>query len=171
MNFVLNLILIGLMGVGKICIGCCLVECFMLDFVDVDQVIVEVIGVSILVLFEYVGEVGFCQYECQVLQVLLIGCNQLVFIGGGVVLDLDNCVVIVWCGFVVYLWVSVLVQFECLVCDCGCLLLQCLDCEQVLYEMVVLCDLLYCGLVDFILDIDFYIFVEVIVQLVLCLVV
>lgn len=163
MNFVLNLILIGLMGVGKICIGCCLVECFMLDFVDVDQVIVDVVGVSILIIFEYVGEVGFCNYECEVLVCVLEGRGQLVFIGGGVVLDFGNCVLIVWCGFVVYLWVSVVVQLECLVCDKGRLLLQCLDCEQVLQDLVVQCDLLYCELVDFIFDIDLYIVVDVIV--------
>ncbi|HDS1019320.1 TPA: shikimate kinase AroK, partial [Stenotrophomonas maltophilia] len=44
MNPAPNLILIGPMGAGKTCIGRRLAERFTLDFVDVDQAIVDAAG-------------------------------------------------------------------------------------------------------------------------------
>ena len=56
MNPAPNLILIGPMGAGKTCIGRRLAERFTLDFVDVDQAIVDAAGASIPTIFEHTGE-------------------------------------------------------------------------------------------------------------------
>ncbi len=107
MNPAPNLILIGPMGAGKTCIGRRLAERFTLDFVDVDQAIVDAAGASIPTIFEHSGEAGFRSHEREALARVLEGRGQLVSTGGGAVLDPGNRALIAQRGFVVYLRVSV----------------------------------------------------------------
>ncbi|GAB3061799.1 shikimate kinase [Stenotrophomonas tumulicola] len=156
MNPAPNLILIGPMGAGKTCIGRRLAERFTLDFIDVDQAIVESAGASIPTLFELAGEAGFRQHERQVLQRLMAGRGQLVSTGGGAVLDAGNREAIARNGFVVYLRVSVQAQLERLARDKGRPLLQRPDREQVLQDLAFQRDPLYRQLADLTLDTDPY---------------
>lgn len=156
MNPAPNLILIGPMGAGKTCIGRRLAERFTLDFIDLDQVVVETAGASIPNLFEQVGEAGFRQYERHALKQVLESRGQLVSTGGGAVLDPDNRQTIATHGFVVYLRVSVAAQLERLARDKGRPLLQRPDREQVLQDLAYHRDPLYQQLADLTLDTDLY---------------
>lgn len=86
MNPAPNLVMIGPMGAGKSCIGRRLAERFGLDFVDVDQAIVEQVGSSIPAIFEQHGEARFRQHEAEALHGLLAQSNKLVSTGGGAIL-------------------------------------------------------------------------------------
>jgi len=154
MNPAPNLILIGPMGAGKSCIGRRLAERFTLDFVDVDQAIVDQAGASIPEIFEHSGEAGFRRLEADVLSRLLKQSGQLISTGGGAVLDPANRAAIAAGGYVVYLRVSVAAQLERLARDKGRPLLQRPDREQVLQDLAAARDPLYLGLADLILDTD-----------------
>lgn len=166
MNPAPNLILIGPMGAGKTCIGRRLAERFTLDFVDVDQAIVEATGASIAALFEHGGEAGFRAHEARVLQQLLAGRGRLVSTGGGAVLDARNREAIARNGFVVHLRVSVQGQLQRLARDRGRPLLQRPDREQILHDLAVRRDPLYRQLADLTLDTDLHTAAEATAQLV-----
>ena len=167
MNPAPNLILIGPMGAGKTCIGRRLAERFTLDFVDVDQAIVDAAGASIPTIFEHSGEAGFRAHERQALAQVLAGQGQLVSTGGGAVLDPDNRALIACRGFVVHLHVSVAAQLERLARDKGRPLLQRPDREQVLHDLAAVRDPLYHALADISLDTDPYTAADATAQLVL----
>ncbi|MEN5263431.1 shikimate kinase [Stenotrophomonas hibiscicola] len=166
MNPAPNLILIGPMGAGKTCIGRRLAERFTLDFVDVDQAIVDAAGASIPTIFEHAGEAGFRHHERQALARVLEGRSQLVSTGGGAVLDPDNRALIARRGFVVYLRVGVAAQLERLARDKGRPLLQRPDREQVLHDLAAQRDPLYRELADLTLDTDPYTAADATAQLV-----
>lgn len=166
MNPAPNLILIGPMGAGKTCIGRRLAERFTLEFVDVDQAIVDAAGASIPTLFEHGGEAGFRRHERQVLQQLLAGQGQLVSTGGGAVLDAGNREAIATRGFVVYLRVSVAAQLQRLARDKARPLLQRHDREQILHDLAMQRDPLYRQLADLTLDTDLHTAAEATSQLV-----
>ncbi|WP_305806371.1 shikimate kinase [Stenotrophomonas sp. YIM B06876] len=156
MNPAPNLILIGPMGAGKTSIGRRLAERFSLEFVDVDQVVVDEAGTSIASIFENAGEAAFRQREKQVLARLLQQHGQLVSTGGGAVLDPDNRALIRARGFVVYLRVSVPAQLRRLQRDRLRPLLQRDDRDQVLNEMALRRDPLYRDSADLIVDTDHF---------------
>ncbi|MEQ4576832.1 MAG: shikimate kinase, partial [Gammaproteobacteria bacterium] len=135
MNPAPNLVMVGPMGAGKSCIGRRLAERFGLQFVDVDQAIVEHAGASIPAIFDHSGEAGFREHERTVLARILAGDGQLVSTGGGAVLDADNRRRIRERGFVVYLSVGVETQLERLARDRSRPLLQRDDREQVLRDL------------------------------------
>lgn len=166
MNPAPNLILIGPMGAGKTCIGRRLAERFTLDFVDVDQAIVEAAGASIADIFEHAGEAGFREQERTTLARLLAGQGQLVSTGGGAVLDPANRALIAARGFVVHLHVSVPAQLERLARDKGRPLLQRPDREQVLHDLARHRDPLYRQLADLTLDTDLFTAADATAQLV-----
>ena len=147
-------------------IGRRLAERFTLDFVDVDQAIVETAGASIPALFEHSGEAGFRSHERKALARVLEGHGQLVSTGGGAVLDPDNRALIARRGFVVYLRVGVAAQLERLARDKGRPLLQRPDREQVLHDLAAQRDPLYRELADLTLDTDPYTAADATAQLV-----
>lgn len=156
MNPAPNLILIGPMGAGKTCIGRRLAERFTLDFIDVDQAIVDDAGASIADIFEHAGEAGFRQQERASLARILRGRGQLVSTGGGAVLDADNRTLIAASGFVVFLRVSVPAQLVRLARDRARPLLQRPDREQVLHALAAQRDPLYHAVADLTLDTDLF---------------
>jgi len=166
MNPAPNLILIGPMGAGKTCIGRRLAERFTLDFVDVDQAIVEAAGASIPTIFEQSGEHGFRAYERQAVERVLARPGQLVSTGGGAVLDPANRALIATRGFVVYLRVGVPAQLERLARDKARPLLQRPDREQLLHELAAVRDPIYRSLSDLTLDTDPYTAADATAQLV-----
>ena len=77
--------LIGFMGSGKTTIA----QLLATDFVDMDQVIVNRIGMPISTFFEMSGEVAFREIESQVLEELSKS-DGVIATGGGVVTSDDN---------------------------------------------------------------------------------
>ncbi|AAY48338.1 shikimate kinase [Xanthomonas campestris pv. campestris str. 8004] len=167
MNPAPNLVMIGPMGAGKSCIGRRLAERFGLDFVDVDQAIVEQVGSSIPAIFEQHGEARFRQHEAEALHGLLAQSNKLVSTGGGAILDAGNRQRIRERGFVVYLHVSVPAQLTRLARDRNRPLLQRPDREQVLHGMAALRTPLYQEVADLTLETDHLSPAEATAQLVL----
>jgi shikimate kinase len=84
-----HLILIGLMGAGKTCIGRRLAANLELPFLDVDERIVTAAGRSIPEIFAEEGEDGFRRLETEVLK-KIIGEKAVIATGGGAVLSGEN---------------------------------------------------------------------------------
>lgn len=166
MNPAPNLILVGPMGAGKTSIGRRMAERFGLEFVDVDQAIVEEVGSSIPAIFENIGESGFRAHEKRVLSALLRRGGQLISTGGGTVLDPGNRHAMRNRGFVVWLRVGVAAQLQRLQRDKSRPLLQRADREQVLADMATVRDPLYREIADLILDTDACSSIEATAQLV-----
>ena len=77
------LVLVGLMGAGKSCIGRRLAQRLQLPFVDADSEIEAAAGCSIVEIFERHGEAAFRNGERRVISRLLDGGLQVIATGGG----------------------------------------------------------------------------------------
>jgi len=82
-----SLVLVGLMGAGKSCIGKRLAERLDLPFVDADNEIEKAAGCSIADIFEAHGEQAFRDGERRVIARLLDGPPQVLATGGGAYMD------------------------------------------------------------------------------------
>ncbi|MFS1663819.1 shikimate kinase [Streptococcus sp. zg-JUN1979] len=91
-------VLIGFMGAGKSTIA----ELLDSDYIDMDSVIAERIGMSIADFFASKGEEAFRQIESQVLEELLES-NHVISTGGGVVVSEKNRRLLAKHGETVYL--------------------------------------------------------------------
>ncbi|MBA3031523.1 MAG: shikimate kinase [Rhodocyclaceae bacterium] len=92
-----------MMGAGKTTVGRRLSRSIGWQFVDLDQHIEDVTGVSVATIFEIEGESGFRQREALALQQLASVRNMVVATGGGVVLNPMNRTRMAATGIVVYL--------------------------------------------------------------------
>ena len=82
-----SLVLVGLMGAGKSCIGRRLASRFKLPFVDADSEIEAAAGCSIDEIFAEHGEAAFRDGERRVIARLLAGPKQVLATGGGAFMD------------------------------------------------------------------------------------
>ncbi|MCZ4282181.1 shikimate kinase [Kiloniella laminariae] len=82
-----TVVLVGLMGAGKTCIGKKLAQELDLPFVDADVEIEKAAGCSIAEIFEEHGEAYFRDGERRVIQRLLAGPVQILSTGGGAFMD------------------------------------------------------------------------------------
>jgi shikimate kinase len=82
-----TIVFIGLMGVGKTCIGRRLAHRLDLPFIDADREIEEAAGCSIPDIFERHGEKYFREGERRVIQRLLDNPPHVLSTGGGAILD------------------------------------------------------------------------------------
>ncbi|WP_085902843.1 shikimate kinase [Kiloniella majae] len=82
-----TVVLVGLMGAGKTCIGKKLAQALRLPFVDADVEIEKAAGCTISEIFEEHGEVYFRDRERLVIQRLLEGPVQILSTGGGAFMD------------------------------------------------------------------------------------
>ena len=82
--------LVGLSGVGKSTIGRRVAPRLDLEFVDLDQVIVDHAGCPIVDIFAEHGEAGFRDLEAQLLAASLDNGPALIATGGGIVLRQEN---------------------------------------------------------------------------------
>ena len=89
-NLSKTIVLVGLMGAGKTCIGRRLAERLDLPFVDADTEIEQAAGCSIPDIFELYGEAEFREGERRVIARLLKGPIQVLATGGGAFLDLST---------------------------------------------------------------------------------
>lgn len=85
-----SLYLIGMMGTGKSTVGRLLAKQLGYDFVDTDDVIVQLTGKSINQLFAEEGEAAFRQLESDVLAQVSAHLNLTVATGGGIVMRREN---------------------------------------------------------------------------------
>ncbi|MCX7718014.1 MAG: (d)CMP kinase [Candidatus Sumerlaeaceae bacterium] len=85
-----NVVLIGMMGSGKTTVGRLVAERLSMEFIDLDQAIVDRAGRPIPVIFEMEGEDGFRQYETEALRELLSVNHAVIATGGGVVTRAEN---------------------------------------------------------------------------------
>jgi len=82
-----SIVLVGLMGAGKSCIGRYLAQRLRLPFVDSDSEIENAAGCSIEDIFELYGETAFRECERRVLTRLLTGRPHIIATGGGAFMD------------------------------------------------------------------------------------
>ncbi len=85
-----NIVLVGFMGTGKTSVGKRVAERLNLEFVDMDDVIVERAGKSIPDIFADDGEPHFRSLERQVVVDLSGERGRVIATGGGVVTNPDN---------------------------------------------------------------------------------
>lgn len=84
------IVLIGLMGVGKTCIGQRLAERLELPFVDSDTEIEAAAGCTVEDIFAIYGEPAFRDVERRVIARLLSGPVQVIATGGGAFMDAET---------------------------------------------------------------------------------
>jgi shikimate kinase len=98
-----TIVFVGLMGVGKTCIGRRLAQRLDLVFVDADKEIEEAAGCTIAEIFERHGEQYFREGERRVIMRLLEGPVQVLSTGGGAFMDPQTRAVIRQRGISVWL--------------------------------------------------------------------
>lgn len=79
------IVLIGFMGAGKTTVGRALAHRLGRPFIDSDQLIERVAGLSIADIFEGYGEAGFREMEARVIAEQLAGPPAVLALGGGAV--------------------------------------------------------------------------------------
>jgi len=82
-----SIVLVGLMGAGKTCIGSRLAERLSMPFVDADAEIEKAAGCAISDIFELYGEDAFRDGERRVISRLLTDPVQVLATGGGAFMD------------------------------------------------------------------------------------
>lgn len=85
-----SLVMVGLMGCGKSAIGRRLANRLSLPFVDADEEIEKVAGMSISDIFAEYGEAHFRDREAKVIERLLDGGPQVLATGGGAFMNPDT---------------------------------------------------------------------------------
>ncbi len=98
-----NIVLTGYMGTGKSTVGKLLAADLGMDFVDMDEVIVEKCGMSINDIFALHGEGYFREVETAVCRELAARENAVIATGGGVVVTPENIPILRQSGVVVCL--------------------------------------------------------------------
>jgi shikimate kinase len=98
-----NIILVGLMAVGKSTVGRTLAQRIGYDFYDSDQVIEERAGADVGWIFDVEGEAGFRERENHVIDELTTLEGIVLATGGGAVLRADNRSMLAARGIVVHL--------------------------------------------------------------------
>jgi shikimate kinase len=98
-----NIILIGLMAVGKSTVGRLLADSLGMTFYDADHVVEERAGAPISWIFDVEGEAGFRDREQQVLDELTREEGIVLATGGGAVLRPENRALLAERGVVVHL--------------------------------------------------------------------
>src|ERR1700760_1039140 len=85
-----TIVLVGLMGAGKSCIGRRLAQRLNVDFVDADTEIEQAAGCTVAEIFQKYGEAFFRDGERRVMQRLLQGRPTILAAGGGAFMDPDT---------------------------------------------------------------------------------
>lgn len=98
-----NIFLVGMMGAGKSTIGKQLARQLNKNFLDSDHEIERKTGVTIPIIFEIEGELGFRQREAQVISELVRDSNLVLATGGGAVILPENRQMLTEHGVVIYL--------------------------------------------------------------------
>ncbi len=98
---------IGFMGAGKTTVGRIFAELTGSEFYDTDEMIEAAAGVPAARIFESRGEATFRALEKPVIEKLATaegGPRKVIAVGGGAVLDKDNCRVLAGACHIIWLW-------------------------------------------------------------------
>jgi shikimate kinase len=98
-----SIVLIGMMGAGKSCVGRCLQQRTKLALVDTDDIVASKFGISIPEIFSKYGEQGFREAETQALRELAPAKQTIIVTGGGTLLREKNLDFLKRLGVVVWL--------------------------------------------------------------------
>lgn len=98
-----SVVLVGMMGAGKTTIGRLLSQALNLRFVDLDHELERRCGVSIPVIFDLEGEIGFRRREATLFDSLRQERNQVLATGGGLVTTESTLDGLLDSGVVIYL--------------------------------------------------------------------
>lgn len=98
-----NLVLLGFMGTGKTTVGKQLAAKLQREFIDIDQLLEERLGVSIAEFFARQGEKAFRKLEKEAISTAARRKNLVIATGGGAVLDRDNVVALQENGLLILL--------------------------------------------------------------------
>jgi shikimate kinase len=98
----MNVVLCGMMGVGKTTVGRCLAQSLDLRWMDTDEYIVEKYG-EISGIFERFGEGYFRALETEVVKELVQEDGLVISVGGGLVLKEENIDLLKQNGKIIYL--------------------------------------------------------------------
>jgi shikimate kinase len=98
-----SIVLIGMMGAGKSCVGRCLQRQTKLPLVDTDNIVALKFGISIPEIFSKHGEQGFREAETQSLRELAPTKPMIIVTGGGIVLREKNVDFLKRLGVIVWL--------------------------------------------------------------------
>ncbi len=107
-----NVYLIGMMGSGKTTTGQALARLMKVNFVDVDDLIVERTHQAISDIFQKQGEPYFRKLETEILYEVSARPDQVVATGGGIILKPENTERMKQTGRVIYLKTSLEVLWE-----------------------------------------------------------
>lgn len=98
-----NIVLIGFMGAGKTTVGRKLASYLRRDFIDTDQAVEEITGMTISRIFQKYGEVRFRAEEKLVIRKVSRLENKVIAVGGGAVLNPENVDLLKQKGVLVWL--------------------------------------------------------------------
>jgi shikimate kinase len=98
-----SIVLIGMMGAGKSCVGRCLQQRTKLALVDTDDIVASKFGISIPEIFSKYGEQDFREAETQALRELAPVRPTIIVTGGGIVLCETNVDFLKRLGVIVWL--------------------------------------------------------------------
>jgi shikimate kinase len=98
-----SIVLVGMMGAGKSCVGRCLQWRTKAALVDTDDIVASRFGISISEIFSKYGEQGFREAETQVLRELAPPKQTIIVTGGGIVLRGKNLDFLKRLGVIVWL--------------------------------------------------------------------
>lgn len=98
-----SIVLIGMMGAGKSCVGRCLLRRTGLALIDIDEVVVSTFGMSIPEIFAEHGEKKFREAETEALHALRAEEQKIIVTGGGIVLRNENIEILKRLGVIVWL--------------------------------------------------------------------
>lgn len=107
-----NLVLVGFMGTGKSTVGKKLARRLGMKFVDSDQEVERVTGLTINEIFKRYKEVRFRSEEKAALRRITRNSGQVIATGGGAVIDPENVEILKENGFLVCLTAQPEVIFE-----------------------------------------------------------
>ena len=98
-----NIVLVGLMGAGKSCVGRRVAQRLNIPFLDADAEVEAAAGCSIVDIFEQYGEDAFRDGERRVIARLLDGPTSVIATGGGAFVDEQTRALIIEKGLSVWL--------------------------------------------------------------------
>ena len=151
----MNIVLCGMMGVGKSVVGAALARRAGARWVDTDQMITEKCG-EIATIFEQFGEEYFRNLEVETVKALVQEDGLVLSVGGGLVLKEENVSLLKCNGKIVYLRASVETLTERLTADATRPLLK-TDGESLserIEKILTVRTPIYEGVADFTVDVD-----------------
>ena len=98
-----SIVLIGMMGAGKSCVGRCLQRRTSLTLLDTDEIVASTFGMSIPEIFVKHGEDKFRKAEAEALRSLGTTEQAIIVTGGGIVMSEENIDLLNRLGVVVWL--------------------------------------------------------------------